>query len=150
MTKPTATDTSHSLLRIGMPIPVETAKKAAAAALEEARKNGWLIAVAVVDPYGTLVYYEKMDHVQIASADVAIAKARSSALFKRATKMFADKVAAGGSGLRTLGLPGAIPLEGGVPLILGGQLSGAIGVSGMAADKDDICALAAAAAISER
>ena len=65
-----------ALTPIGPAVSVETAKKAAAAALAEARKNNWLMAVAVVDPNGTLVYYEKMDNTQLGSADVCIDKAR--------------------------------------------------------------------------
>lgn len=74
----------------GPPISVENAKKAAAAALAEARKNNWLMAVAVVDPNGVLIYYEKMDNTQLGSASVSIGKARSAALFKRPTKEFQD------------------------------------------------------------
>src|SRR6266516_4234332 len=87
----------------GAPISLENAKKAAAGALAEARKNNWNMAVAVVDPSGNLVYYEKMDNTQLGSAHVSIDKARSSALFKRPTKAFQDALAAGGSGLRILG-----------------------------------------------
>src|ERR1700747_3224936 len=72
----------------GSPIGVESAKKIAAVALAEARKNNWYMAVAVVDPNGTLVYYEKMDNTQLGSAQVCIDKARSAALFKRPTKAF--------------------------------------------------------------
>src|SRR5438270_12070528 len=79
----------------GPPIGVESAKKAAAAALAEAVKNHWNMAVAVVDPNGTLVYYEKMDNTQIASANISIEKARTAAQFKRATKTFQDQLAQG-------------------------------------------------------
>ena len=91
----------------GAPISVDDAKKAAAPAIAEAKRNHWKIAVAVVDPSGTLVYYEKMDDTQTASANVAIDKARSAALFKRPTKAFQDALAAGGEGLRVLALQGA-------------------------------------------
>ena len=74
----------------GPPITVENAKKAAAAALAEAVKNHWVMAVAIVDPNGTLVYYEKSDNTQIGSANVSINKARSAALYKRPTKAFQD------------------------------------------------------------
>ena len=131
----------------GPPIGVENAKKAAAAALAEAVKNHWNMAVAVVDPNGTLVYYEKMDNTQLGSANVSVEKARSAALFKRPTKAFQDGVAAGGPGLRILGLPGAVPVEGGVPIIADGKIIGAIGVSGDSSDNDGKCALAGAATI---
>src|SRR5256884_9936362 len=86
----------------GAPISLENAKKAAAPALAEAVKNHWNMAVAVVDPSGNIVYYEKMDDTQLGSAKVAIDKARSAALFKRPTKVFQDTLAAGGEGLRLL------------------------------------------------
>ena len=102
----------------GLPVSVANAKKAAAAALDEARKGNWKMAVAVVDTGGILVYYEKMDNTQIGSADIAIEKARTAVRFKRPSKAFQDAVAAGGAGLRILRLPGGIPLEGGFPLIM--------------------------------
>lgn len=124
----------------GAPISLDNAKKAAAAAVAEAKKNNWTMAFAVVDPNGTLVYYEKLDNTQLGSAPVAINKARSSALFKRPTKSFEDAVAKGGDGLRTLGLEGAVPLEGGVPIVMDGKIVGAIGVSGGTSAQDLQCA----------
>ena len=131
----------------GPPISVENAKKAAAAALAEAVKNHWIMAVAVVDPTGTLVYYEKTDNTQIGSANVSINKARSAALYKRPTKAFQDALASGGAGMRVLGLEGAVPVEGGVPIISDGKIIGAIGVSGAQSNEDGQCAVAGAAAI---
>jgi len=138
---------STYLTPIGAPVNVETAKKAAAAALAEARKNGWLMVVAVVDPNGTLVYYEKMDNTQLGSAEVAIDKARSAALYKRPTMAFQDAVAGGGAGLRVLGLKGAVPVEGGLPIIVDGKLVGAIGLSGDASEHDGQCAAAGVSAL---
>src|SRR5207253_8239946 len=79
----------------GTAISLENAKKAAAPALTEAAKNNWRVAVAIVGPGGTLIYYEKMDNTQLGSAEVAIDKARTAAQFKRPTKAFQDAVAAG-------------------------------------------------------
>jgi len=132
---------------IGPPVSVETAKKAAAAALAETRKNNWLMAVAVVDPNGTLVYYEKMDNTQLGSAEVCIDKARSAALFKRPTKEFQDAITGGGAGLRIFAIRGAVPVEGGVPLEAGGKLIGAIGLSGGLSAQDGQCATAGANAV---
>src|SRR5215469_11558726 len=131
----------------GAPISVDNAKKAAAAALAEAVKNHWAMAVAVVDPDGVLIYYEKMDNTQVGSADVSIEKARSAARFKRPTKAFQDALAQGGAGLRILGLSGAVPVEGGIPLIADGKIVGAIGVSGDSSDHDGQCATAGAATV---
>ncbi len=126
----------------GMSISLENAKKATMPALAEAAKNNWAMAVAIVDPAGNLVYYEKMDNTQLGSANVAIDKARSAALFKRPTKAFQDALAAGGEGLRILSLQGATPVEGGVPLVSDGKIVGAIGVSGGTSAQDGQCAKA--------
>ena len=131
----------------GPPISLDNARKAAAPALAEARNQGWSMAVAIVDTSGTLVYFEKMDDTQNGSAQVCIAKARSAALFKRATKDFQDTLAAGGEGLRVLRLEGAVPIEGGLPLIIDGKIAGAIGLSGGTSAQDGQCAKAGAQAV---
>lgn len=131
----------------GPPISVENAKKVAAAALAEAVKNKWTMAVAVVDPNGDLVYYEKMDNTQLGSAKVSVNKARSAALYKRPTKALQDALAGGGAGLRVLALEGAVPVEGGIPLVAEGKIIGAVGVSGDTSDHDGVCATAGAAII---
>jgi glc operon protein GlcG len=135
---------AQSPVPYGPPITVENAKRGAAVAIGEARKNGWTMAVAVVDPSGTLVYYEKMDNTQNGSAKVAIDKARSAALFKRPTKVFADRIASGNAGLGVLKIEGAIPVEGGVPLVSEGKIVGAIGLSGDTSEHDGVCAQAGA------
>jgi len=129
----------------GPPINGDNAKNVAAAALAEARKNGWTMAAAVVDPAGDLVYFEKLDGTQAASVNIAVDKARSSARFKRPTRALQDQVAAGGDGLRILGLPGAVPVEGGVPILMDGKIVGAIGMSGGTSAQDGQCASAGAA-----
>ena len=132
---------------IGPSIALEAAKKVAAVAAAEARKNGWFMVIAVVDPAGTLVYYEKADNTQLGSATVAIAKARSAALFKRPTKVLQDALAKGAENLRILRLEGAVPVEGGLPLLEEGKLVGAIGVSGDLSEHDGQCAAAAVASL---
>jgi uncharacterized protein GlcG (DUF336 family) len=131
----------------GAPISLEEARKPAAAAKAEAVKNHWTMAIAVVDTSGNLVYYEKMDNTQIASANVAIDKARSAVLYKRPTKALQDGLAAGGPGLRILRLQGAMPVEGGQPLIVDGKIIGAIGVSGDTSEHDNQCAVAGVATL---
>ena len=128
----------------GPAISLENAKKAAAPALAEAAKNNWRVAVAIVGPDGTLVYYEKIDNTQLGSAQVAIDKARTAVLFKRPTKAFQDTVAAGGDGLRILTLKGVVAIEGGIPLVMDGKIVGAIGVSGATSAQDAQCAKAGA------
>jgi len=131
----------------GAPIGLENAKKVAAAAVAEASKNHWTMAVAVTDIGGDLVYFEKMDGTQTGSVNVALGKARTAALFKRPSKVFQDIVAGGGAGLRILGLEGAVPIEGGVPLVMDGKIVGAIGLSGGTSDQDGQCARAGADAV---
>jgi uncharacterized protein GlcG (DUF336 family) len=88
-----------------------------------------------------------MDATQTGSVAVAIAKARSAALFKRPTKAFQDTLAAGGDGLRILRLEGAVPVEGGVPIVMDGKIVGAIGLSGGTSQQDGQCAQAGANAL---
>src|ERR1035438_2453899 len=99
----------------GAPISIENAKKAAAVALAEARRNDWTMAVAITDTAGFLVYFEKIDGTQTASSVVAVDKARSAALFKRPTKAFQEMLAAGGGGLGGLTVRGGGAVQGGVP-----------------------------------
>ena len=131
----------------GAPINAENAKKAAAGALAEAKKNNWTMAVAITDGGGTLVFFEKMDGTQTGSVDVALGKARTAALFKRPSKAFQDVLAAGGDGLRILGLQGAVPIDGGLPLLIDGKIVGAIGMSGGSSAQDGIAAKAGADAL---
>ena len=128
----------------GPPISLEVAKKVAAAALAEASKNNWTMAVAIVDPGGYLVYFEKMEHTQLAGSRIAIDKARSAALFKRPTRVMQEMLAAGGAGVRVLRLRGAIPIDGGLPLIADGKIIGAIGMSGDTSENDGRCCQAGA------
>jgi len=130
----------------GASISSDAAKKVAAAAIAEARKNNWAMAVAVVDTGGYLVYFERMPDTQLGSVDVSIEKARSAALFRRPTKAFQDIVAGGGEGLRILRLTGAVPVEGGIPIIVDGKLIGAVGASGGSSDQDGRTAQAGVAA----
>jgi glc operon protein GlcG len=132
----------------GLAITLDNAKKAAAPALDEARRNQWTMAVAIVDTGGNLVYFEKMDGTQTGSVLVSINKARSAALFKRPTKAFQDTLATGGDGLRVLGLENAVPVEGGIPLVMDGKIVGAIGLSGGTSQQDGQCALAGANALT--
>ena len=131
----------------GADIGVEDARRAAAAAIAEAARNSWRMAAAVVDTGGHLVFFEKMDGTQTGSVAVSISKARCAALFLRPTKAFQEMLAAGGDSLRVLGLEGGVPVEGGVPLIVGGKTIGAIGLSGGSSAQDGQCARAGADAL---
>src|SRR5882762_6709281 len=93
----------------GETIHLDQADKVMAAALQEAAKNNWTMAIAIVDTGGKLVLFKKIDNTQIGSVDVAISKATTANNFKRPSKAFEDLVAGGGQGLRILSLPGVTP-----------------------------------------
>ncbi len=131
----------------GAPIPLAEAKRVLAAAQAEALKNKWNVAIAIVDAGGHLVAFERMDATQHGSVLVAQEKAQTAAAFRRSSKAFQDTVAAGGEGLRILRLSGATPIEGGLPLVAGGKIVGAIGVSGVTSAQDGIIAAAGVAAL---
>ena len=129
----------------GPAVNVTQAKKIAAGAVAECQKNGWNVAVAIVDPHGTLVYYEKMEDTQTASADIAIGKARAAATYRRPTRAFADAINKGSPATATL--PGVIGSPGGVPLMVDGKVIGAVGASGVTGDQDEQCSMAGAKAM---
>lgn len=134
----------------GNNVNLDQARKAIAAGQAEARKNSWPVAIAVVDNAGQLVAFEKMDNTQTASVEVAQDKAVSAAIYRRTTKVVQDGLAAGGAGLRLLGLRGMSPVEGGIPLIVDGKIIGGIGVSGVNSDQDGVVAKAGADAIAAK
>jgi uncharacterized protein GlcG (DUF336 family) len=126
-------------------LTLEAAKKIAVAAEAEARKNNWNVVIAVVDDGGHLVYLQRIDGTQTGSIDVAIGKARTSAAFKRPTKVF-DELAKTRPSITSIS-PNAVLLEGGVPVMVGGQLVGAVGVSGVTSQQDAQIAEAGIAAL---
>jgi len=126
-------------------LSLEDAKRVAAAARVEAEKNGWAIVIAVVDDGGHLMYLERMDGAQKASSRIAEEKGRTAILFKRPSKTIEEVVLEGR--IVMMGLPGAVPLEGGVPLMKDGQFLGGIGISGVQSFQDGIVARAGAAAL---
>ena len=126
-------------------ITLEGAEVLAAAAEAEALKRGWTIAVAIVDPTGGLVLFHSLDGTQAASQDIAIAKARTAARFKRSTKAMEDAVASGRMAFLSMSEFGLM-LEGGLPITRDGAIIGAIGISGMTSAHDgEIAAVALAA-----
>jgi uncharacterized protein GlcG (DUF336 family) len=124
---------------------LDDAKRVAAAARSEAEKNGWAVVIAVVDDGGHLMYLERLDGTQKGSSAIAEQKARAAILLKRPTKAVEDNILQGR--VVMMGLPGALPLEGGVPLTKDGQFVGAIGVSGVQSFQDGIIARAGASAL---
>ena len=126
-------------------LTLDAAKALAEAGEAEARRRGWKVAIAVVNPEGGLILLHVLDGAQPASQDISVAKARTAARFKRPTKALEDAVAGGRHAL--LGVPGMLSLEGGVPVSLDGAIVGAIGVSGMASAEDGVVAAAALRAL---
>jgi uncharacterized protein GlcG (DUF336 family) len=121
-------------------LPLAVAKKLGEASLKHATENKWNVCIAIVDDGGHLIYFQRMDGTQTGSVLVSQKKAQTAMSFKRPSKYFEDGVAGGRNAL--LGLPGAVPLEGGLPLVVDGQIIGAIGVSGVTAQQDGMIAQA--------
>jgi glc operon protein GlcG len=103
------------------------------------------VVVAVVDDSGTLLLLERLDAAQVASVEVAIGKARTAAIFRRPSKVFEDQIRDGR--VAALALPGATALQGGLPLVHGGRVVGAIGVSDDSPQVDEDIARAGVAAL---
>lgn len=127
-------------------LTLEAAKQIAAAAEKEAIANKWTVVISVVDDGGHLIYLQRMDDTQIGSVEVAQEKARTAVRFKRPSKALEDAVAGGRTVM--LRLPGATPVEGGLPLMADGKVIGAIGVSGVTSQQDGQIAKAGADALA--
>ncbi len=138
---PAGAETLKPVLTLG------DAKKVAAAAEKEALKRGATVVIAVVDDGGNLILLERLDDTQVASVEVGIGKARTAAIFRRPSKVFEDQIKNGR--VAALALPGATPLQGGIPIMINGNVVGAIGVSGNSPEEDEEIAIAGAAVINE-
>lgn len=132
-------------VRTARHVAAEGAQRAIAAALAEAKKQGWQVSIAVVDNSGDLVSFVRMDGASVASVDIAQAKARTAARMRRATRILDSTVSAGRAAI--LGLPGVTPVEGGVPIVIDGEVIGAVGVSGATSAQDAQVARAGIAAV---
>jgi uncharacterized protein GlcG (DUF336 family) len=127
-------------------LSLAAAKKIATAAEKTAADNKWNVVIAIVDEGGHLVYLQRMDGTQYGSVDVAVRKAQSASAFKRPTKVFEDAIAGGRTAL--LALDAAVPLEGGLPIMVDGAVVGGIGVSGVTSQQDGVIAKAGADAVA--
>jgi glc operon protein GlcG len=125
-------------------LTLSVAKKIAAAAEAEALKRGSTVVIVVVDDGGHLLVLERLDDTQVASVEVGIGKARTAAIFRRPSKVFEDQIREGR--VAALALPGATPLQGGIPIAVNGKVIGAIGVSGNSPQEDEDIAKAGSAA----
>lgn len=121
--------TAHKLI-----LTLDDAKKIAAGAEAEAKRNGWPVVIAIVDDGGHLLHLQRLDGTQYGSIQVAIEKARAAIAFRRPTKIWEENIAEGH--LRYLNLPGTLPIEGGLPVTVDNQFTGAIGVSGVRSHQD--------------
>jgi glc operon protein GlcG len=118
----------------GPAVTLDQARQLAAGAVAEANRNNWRIAIAIVDTHGFLKYYEMMDDTQTASANISVEKARTAATFRRPTKMLEDMITGGRTA--ALGFKGALPIEGGLPIVVNGKVIGGIGISGLTSAQD--------------
>ena len=129
----------------GAPISLDRAEAAITAAVAEAKRRDWKLNVAVVDSGGNLVAFQRMDGAQLGSIQISQAKAHSSAILRRETKAFEAGIQGGNNYLITL--PGVIASRGGIPLIEGGKLIGAIGCSGATGSQDEVACKVGAATV---
>jgi glc operon protein GlcG len=133
----------------GTPLSLDAARRVMAAAEAEAAANGWPMAIAIVDSTGHLVLFQKLDQTNLGAVALAQRKAEAAALFRRSTKVFEDIITSAPGGVRLLSLgPELVAVEGGVPLLDGGAVVGAIGVSGMQSAQDGQVAAAGARALA--
>lgn len=126
-------------------LTLDDAKIISAASEAEARRNNWPVVIAIVDDGGHLVHLLRLDNTQFGSIEVAVQKARAAIAFRRPTKVWEEHVADGR--VRYLGLPGTLPIEGGLPIVVKGQFIGAVGVSGVRSNEDAQIAQAGLAAV---
>jgi uncharacterized protein GlcG (DUF336 family) len=135
------TTTAHAQQRpeYGPTVKLTAAKKIAAGVIAECAANKWNVAVSIVDTHGFLVYFERMENTQTASMDIAIGKARAAATYRRPTRVFMEVI---NKAPATATLPGVFASPGGLPIMVDGKVTGAVGVSGVTGDQDEQCAKA--------
>jgi uncharacterized protein GlcG (DUF336 family) len=130
---------AQSALPYGTAVTQVVAEKIVNAAMAHAKENKWRLAVAVVDPHGFLVHFARMDDTQMSGPNIAVEKARTAAMFRRPSRVFEEGLAKRPA---YLGLPGVTPIIGGVPIVIDGQIIGAVGASGAASEEDEQAVLA--------
>jgi glc operon protein GlcG len=143
MTMPLVVGTARAQLVEKTALSLVGAKKIMAAAEAKAKSEGARVVIAIVDEGGSLLLLERLDDTQVASVNVGIDKARTAAIYRRPSKVFEDQVKNGR--VSALALHGAVALQGGVPIMVNGQVIGAIGVSGETPQQDEDIAIAGAA-----
>ena len=126
-------------------LTLDDCKKMAAAGEAEAQRNGWNVAIAILDDGGHPLLLLRMDGATPSNAENAIRKGRTAAITRRSTKVWEDRIAAGRTS--TLSMP-VMAVQGGIPLVYQGECVGGIGVSGVQSPQDEQIALAGAAALA--
>jgi glc operon protein GlcG len=143
----TSTPANPPSLQYGPSLSLEAARRVMQAAEGEALAHGWPVVIAIVDASAQLLMLHRLDQAQLGSIAIAQQKAEAAAKFRRATKVYDDMLAGGGAALRLLTLAGMCAVEGGLPLVVGGRVAGAIGVSGVRSGEDAQIAAAGARAL---
>ena len=139
---------AHTQLTTRRTLTLDLARRVAAAAEAEAKRNNWPVSIAVLDDGGHLVVFQRMDGAKLVAIDIAIRKARTAVYFQGPTKSLEEEVSGGRTAL--LPIDGFMPLEGGIPLMADGVMVGAVGVSGATGAQDAQCAQAGAAALTPK
>ena len=110
-------------------------ERIAAAALAEARRNKWMVSIAILDDGGHLLHFARMDGASPASVAISVEKARTAALTRRTSGTWEERIKQGRTSM--LKMPGILPVQGGVPIIVEGTCVGAVGVSGVQSHEDE-------------
>lgn len=116
-------------------LTLEDCRRIAAAAQAEARRNSWNVAIAILDDGGHLLHFERMDGATPANAVIAVEKGRTAAISRRSSGTWEDIVKGGRSVM--LKMPGILPVQGGVPIVVDGTCIGGVGVSGVQSQQDE-------------
>lgn len=116
-------------------LTLEDCVRISAAAMAEAQRNGWIVAIAILDDGGHLLHFARMDGATPANAAIAVEKARTSAVSRRASGNWEQRIKDGRTSM--LKMPGILPVQGGLPILVDGTCIGAVGVSGVQSHEDE-------------
>jgi glc operon protein GlcG len=119
-------------------------EKISAAAFAEAKRNNWVVAVAILDDGGHLLHFARMDGATPANAAIAVEKGRTAAMSRRTSGNWQERIK---SRPEMLKMPGILPVQGGVPILVDGSCVGGVGVSGVQSHEDEQIARAGIEAV---
>jgi len=126
-------------------LTLEDCRSIVTAAEAQARRHGWIVSIAILDEGGHLLQFMRMDGSTPSNAMNALEKGRTAAISRRSTGVWEERVAAGR--VSTLNMPGILPVQGGLPIMVDGACLGGIGVSGVTSQEDETIAAAGIAAL---